>query len=74
MDCRARRIANSPEFYASELSHRILPEYRALLDGVGAGSAEAAHRLVVAWRRRIDVPPWPAKASSGPQDAKTEGE
>lgn len=57
LDCRARLIAGSPAYYASELSRRILPEYRAALETVGAGSIEAAHRLVRQWRERIDDAP-----------------
>lgn len=55
ISCRCRMISNSPVFFASELTHRISPQYRAQLEAVNHPQGFlAAHREAVAWRRRLD--------------------
>lgn len=53
-ECAARMAAQSPAYFASEMAHRILPEYRAVLAGIGVENIGTAHMMARAWRKVLD--------------------
>ena len=54
VSCRARLIAGGPQYFASELACKILPEYKVRLETMGASSIQEAHKLCREWRDKLD--------------------